>query len=298
MQRLRLAILVIASSLTVSTTVRADNEGDKLAAILKSRSEPIVTVRFVLEAEFRGQKREIRSDMRGAVVDASGLIVISRESISSPNAMMKVTPVEFKVVIGKEEKEYDAFIAAKDTKLGLTFLQIRDLGDRKLVGVDFDGVAKPTIGQKVVSVNRMSKGFDFAPYFSVGRVIGRIKKPRKAWVTNLNTALALPIYSLDGQLVGFMGAIDPSGEGGVEGVFILPAKVVKGLIRPALAQAAERLAEVKEETPKKDQSDENGKTEDKKKSKSASDADDGSEKSAASNRNSESSTDRDRGDVQ
>lgn len=173
---------------------------------------------------------------------------------------VKMTPVEFKVIIDKEEKEYDAFLVAKDTKLNLGFLQIREPGDLRLKVVDFSVSAKGVIGQEVVSVSRLQKGYDYAPFMSTARIMGHIKKPRRALVfSGPLSGQGLPVFTLAGQPVGVVTGletglkVDEGGDGGMLGMlmggsrgqdssFILPASAVTGLIDQARKRAQEMAA--------------------------------------------------------
>jgi len=75
---------------------------------------------------------------------------------------------ESKVVVEREEKEYEAFLAATDSKVKLAFLKIEDLGDRKLAAVDFGSPVDAAIGQTVVALGRQKKGYDYAPFVEAG----------------------------------------------------------------------------------------------------------------------------------
>jgi hypothetical protein len=180
---------------------------------------------------------------------------------------LKITPTDIKVVIEREEKEYEAFLAATDSKVKLAFIKIEDLGDRKLAAVDFGSPVDVAIGQTVVGVGRQKKGYDYAPFVEWGRVTGEIAKPRKAWmVDGTISGVGLPAFTAGGQVIGALTNIsdgmkdDEDGGGGGMGLgrmmrflrgggggggelFILPGSVVKGLIGQAKAKAVEVAAE-------------------------------------------------------
>jgi len=58
---------------------------------------------------------------------------------------MKMTPTDFKVVVGNEDKLYTAFLAGTDSNLGLAFIKIEDLGDRALQPVDLRLRTRPPL---------------------------------------------------------------------------------------------------------------------------------------------------------
>ena len=255
MMKLQYISLLLALTLTTLPLQAqdADTEGPALAELLKTRSASIVTIRAVLKLEFGGNAEEMRREIQGVVVDESGLIMTVNGALSPPgNERFKITPSDLQVVIGNEEKEYSARFVAKDTKLDLAFLQMKDLGDRKLTAIDFGASKKPVIGQRIVTVSRLAKGFDYAPVYLSTRVNGRVKKPRKCWTTELVGDAGLPVFALDGTLVGVNTTLDSgmaesagnpfmrmlSGGGNTSISVVLPAKIVKGLIDQARKRAA------------------------------------------------------------
>ena len=282
MQRFIVSLWIAAVVFSFATDrAWADDTQDQLKAILEARASSVVSVRAVIKTEmtFGGQSRdrESRVEFQGVIVDPSGLILCSSApfatSMEDDRFRVKMTPVEFKVIIDKQEKEYDAFLVAKDTKLNLGFLQIREPGDLKLNVVDFSASAQGEIGQEVVSVNRLEKGYDYAAFLSTARIMGRIKKPRRALVFSgpLN-GQGVAVFTLGGQPVGVVTVletglkVDEGGGGGMLGMlmggsrgsgssFILPGSAVTGLIDQARKRAQEmatKQAEKKDAAEKSD----------------------------------------------
>ncbi len=255
--------------------------GQNVAGLLDKAAPSIVTVKVVLKTEIsamgQAQNDESRSEMPGVVVDDSGLIMISNAEISadrikealsgSPmmgNVDLTVTPTDFKVIFGNEEEEHDAFLVAKDTKLDLAFLQVEGVTDRTLTAVNFAEGVKPGVGDTVMTVSRLKKGYDYAPFASTARISGAIKKPRKAWIIDGDIAgYGLPVFSSSGDVVGVLITLTPTTTdesggagfgaimrmmrgGGLDsgvGSFVLPAKVVNGLIKQSRVRVQELLDE-------------------------------------------------------
>ncbi len=239
--------------------------------LLDKIAPSIVTVRVVMKYEFKSgeesQSTEQKFSMQGAVVSPDGLILLSAMPLSAESLkqMMgvdesdqeerfdfKLTPQSFKVIFGQESREYEATLVATDSQLGLAFLKIKDLEGRTLTPVQFRDTP-PTIGQELFTVSRLPKGFDYAPYFSSGRVIGEVSKPRKAFLMEGNISeVGLPVYTLTGEAVGvavLMGhglkqddesdfgfSMSFGGQGGTT-LFVLPAATVKPLIEQAVRRA-------------------------------------------------------------
>lgn len=300
--RLALAAVFVVSA----PLLRADEMGDQLKALVEKQAAVVVTVKLVVHTEVAmgGQSRdnEQRSEVHGVVVDADGLVMIPASAVSGDSMAgmmggapegfeMKMTPTDIKVVVDREEKEYSAFLAATDSKLGLAFLKIEDLADRKLAAADFGAASDAVIGQQVAQIGRQAKGYDFAPYFETARVSGEIAKPRKAWMIDGGIGgFALPVFTLSGQVVGVLTSIQAGmneeeegggggmgfgrlmkmlsggGGGGGSSTFILPGSVVKGLIAQAQTKATEVAAErakQKDEENKKGADGDKGKDNDK-----------------------------------
>lgn len=264
-----LALLLVAPA-----SLRASD----FAGILDKTAPAIVTVKVVLKMEIsmmgQAQNEESRSEMPGVVVDSSGLIMISNAEISSDRMQealagaglpgqvdLKVTPNDFKVIFGNEEKEHAAFLVATDTKLDLAFLQVENTEGLTMTPVSFADAPKAAVGQSLVSISRLKKGYDYAPYFTTGRISGAIKKPRKAWIVDGSIgSYGLPVFSEDGAVLGVLVTLTPTtteasdgagigmlmrmmrgagGNDGPVGTFILPAKIANRVIEQSKTKAAE-----------------------------------------------------------
>lgn len=273
MNCIRHGAVALLLTMFVAAPALAQDTGAQLSQLLDKTADSIVTVKVVVKTEIAmmGQSEESRLDLKGVVVDASGLVMISNADISADrlasmlggmgggmDAGIKITPSDFKVVFGNEEKEYEAFLVAKDTELDLAFVAVKGLEDRKLNVVSFATDAKPAIGQKVVGISRTPKGFDYAPFFSTARISGKVKKPRKAWMVDGSiSTYGLPVFTIDGQVLGVLITLTPStteesgggmsgimrmlrgGGGGSDGTFLLPAKSVKRLVEQSVGKAKE-----------------------------------------------------------
>jgi hypothetical protein len=247
-------------------------ESAQYKAVLDRNIGSIATIKVVLKSsmKFGGQGRDMESrlETQGIVVSKDGLLMLSNLPFSPEKLMsmfggggeeegdrrfgMKVTPTDFKVIFGTEDKEYAAYLVATDSKLDLAFIKIEKPEGRKFVPIEFNKPTVPTVGQGVVMVSRLSKGYDYAPYFASSRISGEIRKPRKAWMLdNANAAPAMPIYTATGQVIGITAmvasGVKDDSDGGMFGgfssnsemgrVFIVPATVVQGVLDQAKIRA-------------------------------------------------------------
>lgn len=270
---------LIASAITlilVSCRVGAQ-ETDSIQKILQSRSAAIVSLRIVSKLEMsaagQSQSRELRTEVQGVLVDKDGLIMASTLFINPYSANMnesaagvKMTPTSIKVLFGGDDKEYTAFLAATDTKLNLSFIQIEDLAGKSVEAVQITGGATPVVGERLVSVSRMSRGYDYSVFYQTGQINGEIARPRHAWmVTGGISGFGLPVFTLNNELVGILTTIpstikedsqnpDTMGMqmamrmmtgGGMLQPFLVPASMIDGLIVQAKTKAVELAAKRK-----------------------------------------------------
>lgn len=267
----------------------AQDDPSAIQSVMEKVAPSIATVKLVIKTTMKigGQTRDEESKMtiQGVVVTPDGLVMISNSPLS-PQRMMemlageampagmdfKSTPTSIKVIFGNEDKEYDGFLAATDTKLDVAFVKVEGLGEKPLPPVDFGNAIDVKLGQRVISISRLSKGYDYAPYFALGQVCGEIAKPRRAWMlTGDISQVGLPVFTLDGQLVGVLTTVAPQVKeaegdtmgfamvmqmlsgGGMSasgGIFVVPGQQIKPLIeqanRRAIDLAAERAKKPKE----------------------------------------------------
>jgi len=280
-QRAAAAVLLPLALASFTGSAAADDASD-YRELLERVSPSIVGLKVVIKTEFDFggslQDQESTLDARGAVVDASGLILVWNSQISASRLIeaaqqmgggeglqLKITPTDFRVAVEGHEKEYRAFLVGQDSDLDIAFLQIEEPLARPLAAIEFEGAGRARVGETVVGVARLSPSFDGAAYFETGRIAGEVRKPRRAWVLDASPALlGLPVFNLKGEPVGVVATIlsrvaesGPSGadmmgffslgRGGVEsgplGLFLLPADRVRGVVREAKKRAATLLAE-------------------------------------------------------
>jgi S1-C subfamily serine protease len=235
--------------------------------LLEKLQSNIVTVRVVIKVEFKSEDEtesdESKFTLQGAVLTSDGLILVSGVLLSSESfkqligagdddkMTFSITPQSFKVIFGSETKEYEAKLVATDSQLGIGFLKIMDLEGRTLTPITFSD-EELSVGKEVLTVSRLPKGFDYAPYFVSGRIIGEVSKPRKAFLIEGNVrTLGLPVYSTRGEAVGVLvllqhGLREEEVDFGFRtsfgddsrAAFVLPVATLRPLIEQAIQRAA------------------------------------------------------------
>ncbi len=232
------------------------------AKLIESKGSSIVSLKFVLNAalNFQGQSmdREITGTATGVMIDATGLVMLPARSLDAaaylgipPQMRAQVeissTPGNVKVIFPGDDKEYPAILGAKDSKLGLAFVLIKDLGEKKPTVADMSDAATPAVGDEVYGVSRLDQGFDHAPMCSKLRVIGQVSKPRTMWARNgSGMFLSQPLYTAAGKVVGICVSQEGVGAGSASRAFVLPLKVANPTIKKAKKEAERALEEILE----------------------------------------------------
>ncbi len=262
MRKFIAALLAVGLAAT-PPAARAEGAEERYAEILRKFGPLVVHVKALIKTEItvEGEKQDSEdwSEMLGVIADPDGLVVVQVLPFVSSDPEETRTPLDVKVTIEGDALDHPAFLAAKDSKLGLAFLQIEGLADRKLAAVDFTGAIEPRVGQEVVSVGRGGEELDFVTYFELARVCGKLKRPQRGWLLSGDTeGYGLPAFTLAGELAGFLtsiAAIQADGEAPDEEDYfraLLPASTVKGVIdaaRRIAAQMAIERATGKKATP-------------------------------------------------
>jgi hypothetical protein len=248
--------------------------------VLARYAPAIVRVEAVLETRLnlggQGEAEDSRLDLLGAVVSPDGLVMIWNSHISSARMTemmesagrgegmgIQVVPRSFTVML--PEGEVPALLAATDSALDLAFLQLERPPAQPLAFVDFAKAARPAVGDPLLAVSRLGRGFDHAARLETAHVGGVLKKPREAFIIDGDlTAFGLPVFDRDGAPVGAIttvvtrgsetdsaagsptvgqmigGAFGGTGEGPL-GVFVLPGERVASLVKLAGDRARELL---------------------------------------------------------
>ena len=237
---------------------------------MEAKAASVVYVKFVQKMQMMGrqgggQEREQNRTAMGLIVDAAGVVMMSGEVGGGRGrgfgAVPTSPPTNLRVVFEGDVKEYEAILGATDSKLGLTFLRVKDLGDKKVVPVDLASTVEPKVGDELFGVARLPQGFDYAPFYGVTHLVGQVTKPRTMWLLNGFAAVALPLYDAQGKTAGIVvrqsGVSDGEEQGpGPEQSFLLPVKAAAPTIAQAVKQCAEALEKSKAQA--KEATDEGG----------------------------------------
>lgn len=258
----------------------AAQEPQNPVQLMQTLTPSLVTVKIVYKTQVseggQSSTSEGKTETTGVVVSPDGLVMLSASSYSfdfgaffgniggggdNSDFKSKTIPTDFKVTVGHDQKDYSAKLVATDTILGLTFIQITDLQGKTLEAVDMSQRAQPALGEKVILFSRLSKGYDYAPYFHITTVCGEIQIPRHAYLLDgAGLPIGLPVYDLSGKPLGILTTLAPTvvetdsggmgmqimqrlfSGGGFGQVFLVPAESVNTIIMQAKERAAKLSA--------------------------------------------------------
>jgi len=284
MSRIRSTIVWLVAAAIATAGLAQEAPANPWRSLLDRYAPTIVNLRVTLASEMEGSgapPEEATDEVRGAVVDPSGLILVWNSNLSagrtselfadmSGGMKLKVTATDVRVMLPGESAERRAFVAASDSSLDLAFVQLEEMPEAPLAAVDFSRAAELHVGDRLLTVSRLSSAFDRAPYVDSLVIGGELRKPRPAWIVagGNATQAGLPYFDEAGRVAGVLvtflsRAGDPTtsnpgkmfadllslgrgqSEVGPIGLFLLPAERVRGVIEQARARAKELLEERK-----------------------------------------------------
>jgi S1-C subfamily serine protease len=241
-------------------------------ALITAVAPAIVEIRFTASVTFSmmGQSG-VHSDSgqtAGTMIDSSGLVLTSDSNTGGvqspvvatirrmiPDIELKVELEELRVLLSDGADELPAVLVARDSRNDLAWVQIVDVGERKLATVDLGKGRDPRVGERVASIARLGRGFDYAPYIAKGRVTSVNELPRRHW--NLASDAEEPgllQFALTGEPVGLLSylAAAEGTDAELPEARLLSIDVVRKSRETARARVAAALAEARaaKDTPK------------------------------------------------
>ncbi|NUQ46826.1 MAG: hypothetical protein HUU22_12435, partial [Phycisphaerae bacterium] len=125
--------------------------GDPVGKHLEQKAPTVVVLKLVLKVG----EYENAAERVATVVDPAGVIMTT--GLGSSRGGTKVAIESARVVFPGDEKEYDAVLGAFDSRLGLSFFRIKDLGGKKIASVNLDDVVEPKVGDELFGVSRLEE---------------------------------------------------------------------------------------------------------------------------------------------
>jgi len=192
--------------LAMVTVCGAAATSEQLMSLTDKCDSSLVTIRYVMKVAMQEDSQEINAEAPGVIIRSDGVVLATN---SLMGGLMKryggsSKPTDIKVLVGRDEEEFQADIVAVDNDLDLAWLVIKNPAKKVFDAIDFKADAVPTIGEAVYGVRRMSKFFDRASIVEFGVVAAIVKRPRDLYVTSgdLSQSLGTVTMNAVGRIVG------------------------------------------------------------------------------------------------
>lgn len=222
-----LAPFTLACCLSLSAPALAvgpDETPAQYQKLVAERANAIVTVKFVLKIDTGGvgQDAEQETEVYGVMIDPKGLILLSNSELDGFAGMMRrfrggavtTTPKDIKVLIGDDSEGVPAKVLAHDTELDLAWVQIEKPGEKPFVFVDLEKAATVSLGERMLSLEKLGKYFDRAVVVQDVRVGAVAHKPRPFYLFTGSSMVGrgVPFFTTAGEFVGITTLLFPSAE--------------------------------------------------------------------------------------
>jgi hypothetical protein len=208
------------ASTTAVTTSAAPaavaDDGEIYGKLVKERGDAIVTIKYILKEE----DNEAEEEVQGVMIEESGLVLTSNYFMGGfPESIKQMMggnrkPLEIKVMISGDQEGLDATLIARDSELDLAWLQITNKDNKKFAFVDINKPVDAVMGDRVLTIERLSKSNDHAHIVNESRIRSLITKPRKLAIpgSELGTSIGMPVFNGKGEYIGMSTLQLPSRE--------------------------------------------------------------------------------------
>ena len=168
------AVLVIALAVA-SSAVFADEAGVAGRGLLDKHKNAVVTIKLVIKQQMammgNSNDEELKTEVTGTVIDASGLTVVALSSTDPTSMMMDMMgsmggsldgfKMESRVTDAKiltdDNKEIPAKVVLRDKDLDLAFIRPLEPAETPFQFIDLGDSAAPEILDELIAINRLGK---------------------------------------------------------------------------------------------------------------------------------------------
>ena len=205
----------VAPSAAPALAVVAD-DGEIYGKLVKEKGDAIVTIKYILKEE----DNEAEEEVQGVMIEESGLVLTSNYFMGGfPESIKQMMggnrkPLEIKVMISGDQEGLEATLIARDSELDLAWLQIANKDNKKFAFVDINKPVEAQMGDRVLTIERLSKSNDHAHVVNESRIRSLITKPRKLAIpgSELSSSIGMPIFNGKGEYIGMSTLQLPSRE--------------------------------------------------------------------------------------
>ena len=216
---------VLAAAICVMVLAAPAFADDVAAArdILAKYGDSVVSVSMVFKTQMSmegraGSNDELKQEVRGTIIDPSGLTVVSLFETSPEDAMSSMgfgDDDSFKLTAETKDvkirlasgQELPAKIVMRDKDLDLAFIRPLQKPANPLPCVDLTAGAKLSVLDPIVILGRIGKVGGRVSSVRFDRVTAVIEKPRTLYVPCSDTSqgsLGTPVFGPDGKVAGLL----------------------------------------------------------------------------------------------
>jgi hypothetical protein len=232
--KLVLAMLVACLWAASAAVLWADggDVGAQGREVMKKWEKAVIGVKLTMKMRMaeegrQYQEEESTREIRGTVIDPSGLVVCAL-SQADPTQMfagfmegqggskwqVDITAVKLRLADGKE---IPAKIVLRDKDLDVAFVRPTEKQAAPLTAVDLAGSSPVSVLDEVVVLERLGEVANRAPAVTLDRIAAIMEKPRLLYVPGplgQMSSLGCPVFTPDGKVVGVLVARVLSAAGG------------------------------------------------------------------------------------
>jgi len=262
--------LIAVAACCWTTAASSQTIAEKGRNLLDKHRPSVVTVSMVVKIKmsFPGmgsRENELRMESTATVIDPSGLAVTSLNEVDPTGILDRMSGMgggfsEASFESNVEEAEYiletgdeiDVEIVLRDPDLDLAFFRPKEPVEEDMAFIDLADPSGVALLDQVLVLNRLGRVANRAYSVSIEWIEAIMDRPRTFYIPGkqeTRSGLGSPVFTLDGDVVGFVLVRAVQGSGGAMGMFgggednmtavILPAEDVASLIPQALESEGE-----------------------------------------------------------
>jgi hypothetical protein len=254
--RCALAAWCLLAVAWLDASAQGDAAGEKIRMVVEKNKDSIVKVKFTVKRSSRSGDRESTRTATGVLISNDGLVLFSARALASYGSLLGIRSApeektsDFKIVL-PDGKEIAAKLLAQDKELDLAFVKAAPSKDAKFSPLDLSQNAAAQLGEQVIAINRLSEGRDFAPAFDLSRVNAVVTKPFAYYMfDDMSYGPGLPVFTLEGKLIGFILAPEPAGAPGGLAERLTPVLIPVDQIMPSVDSVKDAVVKETDEKPK------------------------------------------------
>ncbi|MHB0938197.1 MAG: S1 family peptidase [Armatimonadota bacterium] len=204
-----------------SLPARADETAEAGRKVVEQWQQSVVTLEVVSKITVsmfgETQSEEMQNEVRGVVLDPSGLVVTAlsiidpmaivadmmegEEMAEGMNAKAEFTSVKYLLADGTS---VPAQIVLRDKDLDLAFFRPLKAPEKPMASLSFDRAATPQLLDSVYVLDRLGATGNRAIAITPDRVKAVIEKPRRLYVMINADTPGIPAFTENGDIIGIL----------------------------------------------------------------------------------------------